>query len=596
MVLLLTVARPGASHAAWSMHAGNAQHTALSTVPTQPLQAVHWQTPVDLKPQYSGDVLYIHYGSPVITEANTVILPVKVGAADTFRVEARRGSDGLLLWQLPTDYQLPPHGWVPSVGLTLAHQGRVYFPGAGGTLLWTNGLDTPSAHTAVRAAFFGNAAYASNPAAFNASLRVCTPLTADSEGTVYFGVQAVIANPLGITNAIAAVDESGVGRWVSVGAASEGQAIQVATNCAPALSRDEQTLYIACRGNSSTPGFLVALSTSDLSTQHVRPLADPATGLSANVSNNGTATPMVAPDDKVYYGVLENPFGVNAQRGWMLQFDAALNPAGAPGAFGWDHTPSLVPAAAAPVYSGTSSYLIMTKYNFYAGTGGNGENKIGLLDPLVAQVDGFSGETVMKEVATILGATPDPDAGPSYPTAVKEWCINTAVVDPFTHSVLAGAEDGKLYRWDLATNTFSETLVLTPGLGEAYTPTVSGPDGQVYAINNATLFAVGASNVGVLPPGPDVRALELGTLTPNPFTMRTRFSFRLPGERHVRLEVIDVAGARVRTLADGTYDAGEHWMEWDGRDGARHASRAGVYFVRLTDGSSTVARRVLFTP
>jgi hypothetical protein len=31
---------------------------------------------------------------------------------------------------------------------------------------------------------------------------------------------------------------------------------------------------------------------------------------------------------------------------------------------------------------------------------------------------------------------------------------------------------------------------LTSGVGEAYTPTVIGVDGTVYAINNAILFAV----------------------------------------------------------------------------------------------------------
>src|SRR6185312_9428310 len=72
------------------------------------------------------------------------------------------------------------------------------------------------------------------------------------------------------------------------------------------------------------------------------------------------------------------------------------------------------------------------------------------------------------------------------------WCINTAAVDPQTGSVLANSEDGKLYRWDLATNTFSEQITLTPGIGEAYTPTVIGVDGTVLAINNATLFAVRA--------------------------------------------------------------------------------------------------------
>ena len=98
----------------------------------------------------------------------------------------------------------------------------------------------------------------------------------------------------------------------------------------------------------------------------------------------------------------------------------------------------------------------------------------------------------MNEVLTIAGPTPDyPNRNPSHPNAVREWCINSAAVDPFTKSVLANNEDGKLYRWDLTSNTLSETNVLTPGIGEAYTPTLVGVNGIVYAINNATLFAIG---------------------------------------------------------------------------------------------------------
>src|SRR5262249_19215270 len=39
--------------------------------------------------------------------------------------------------------------------------------------------------------------------------------------------------------------------------------------------------------------------------------------------------------------------------------------------------------------------------------------------------------------------------------------------------------------------TLSEAVTLSPGIGEAYTPTVIGPDGTVYAINQAILDAVG---------------------------------------------------------------------------------------------------------
>jgi hypothetical protein len=56
--------------------------------------------------------------------------------------------------------------------------------------------------------------------------------------------------------------------------------------------------------------------------------------------------------------------------------------------------------------------------------------------------------------------------------------------------MLANNEDGVLYRWDLTNNTLSQSIRLTSGLGEAYTPTAIGADGAVYAINNATLFSV----------------------------------------------------------------------------------------------------------
>jgi hypothetical protein len=68
--------------------------------------------------------------------------------------------------------------------------------------------------------------------------------------------------------------------------------------------------------------------------------------------------------------------------------------------------------------------------------------------------------------------TPDPDVGPGFPNAVREWCINTAAVDPFSKSIMVNSEDGKLYRWDLTTNTLADAVALSAGVLEAYTPTV----------------------------------------------------------------------------------------------------------------------------
>jgi len=183
---------------------------------------------------------------------------------------------------------------------------------------------------------------------------------------------------------------------------------------------------------------------------------------------------------------LEGSPGENNYRGWLLHFNSTLTQTKIPGAFGWDDTASIVPASVVPSYHGSSSYLLMTKYNNYANAGGNGSNKIAILDPMNTEIDPVSGATVMNEVLTILGPTPNTGL-----PGVREWCINSAAVDPFTRSVLANNEDGNLYRWDLTSNTLIQAVTLTSGIGEAYTPTLIGVDGIVYAINDAMLYAVG---------------------------------------------------------------------------------------------------------
>lgn len=480
---------------AWFGYGRDPQHTAVSAIASQDLGRIAWSSPVDLAPQYTpGGALLTHYGSPVVTTRNTVVIPVKTGATGGYRVEGRDGAAGTLAWSATTDYLTPPRNWLPPYNLLLTAQGRLYAPGSGGKLLVRADADAATG-TFTPHVFYGAAAYTANPAAFDASVFINTPLTADAQGNVFFGFQVTGANPAGLVSGIARIAPDGTGIWVGAAAAAGDPAIQKpAMNCAPALSLDGSTVYIAVN-IAVTPGvtqrgILLALDSTTLATRASVALTDPNLGTAARISDDGTSSPVIGPDGRVFYGVLEAAFPTHNARGWLLQFDALLAPAGVPGSFGWDVSPSVIPASMVPSYGGTSTYLLAQKYNNYRGVGtGDGLNRLAVLDPRASQADPIvPGVQVMREVLTILGPTQDGNT-----TGRREWCINTMAADPQRGSILANNEDGRLYRWDLATNTLTQSLQLTTGIGQAYTPTLVGADGAVYAIANATLYSVRAS-------------------------------------------------------------------------------------------------------
>lgn len=475
----------------WPGYGRDPQHHANFPLASQNLVRVRWSTPVDQQPQYNGNDLLIHYGSPLVTMNGTVLVTVKTGAGGGFQIEAHRSSDGALLWTLPTDYTLPPHNWTPSCGSTLTPYNVLAVPAAGGTVLARFAPDLANGPVA-RIAFYGLANYQANPAVYDSNVIIDTPITSDLRGNVYFGFVVLGSTPIGLQSGIARIAANGTGTWVSAAAAANDSNIRkVAYNCAPALSPDGRSLYIGVNDMSSSGfgrGYLLKLDSQTLVQQARVRLKDVRNVThDGYLADDGTQSPTVGPDGDVFYGVLENQFGTNHLRGWMLHFDASLSQLKLPGAFGWDDTASIVPAAAVPLYTGTSSYLILTKYNDYGSGGGTGLNKLAVLDPNVAMTDPISGATVMNEVLTILGPTPDQN----FPGGVREWCINTAAVDAQRHSAVVNNEDGKVYRWDFATNTLSQVVALTTGIGEAYTPTIIGNDGTIYAINNAVLYAVG---------------------------------------------------------------------------------------------------------
>lgn len=69
---------------------------------------------------------------------------------------------------------------------------------------------------------------------------------------------------------------------------------------------------------------------------------------------------------------------------------------------------------------------------------------------------------------------------------------------------------------------------------------------------------------------------------PNPFNPETRISFALAIPTDLTLEIFNIKGQKVRTLARGTYPAGAHNMTWNGRDDQGREVASGVYMYRLS--------------
>jgi hypothetical protein len=79
---------------------------------------------------------------------------------------------------------------------------------------------------------------------------------------------------------------------------------------------------------------------------------------------------------------------------------------------------------------------------------------------------------------------------------------------------------------------------------------------------------------------------------PNPFNQSTSIAFRLPASMPVDLGVYDVGGRLVRRLVRSGLEAGEHRVEWDGRDASGHLAANGSYLCRFRAGGFSSSRMI----
>jgi hypothetical protein len=105
------------------------------------------------------------------------------------------------------------------------------------------------------------------------------------------------------------------------------------------------------------------------------------------------------------------------------------------------------------------------------------------------------------------------------------------------------------------------TLEVTPGFKRGFIGIGMGVDGEI--INRPTEFSL-AQNY------------------PNPFNPETNIQFNLPSAQNVNVVVFNLLGQHVKTLVDGTFEAGTHSVIWNGTNDDGINVPSGIYFYKMT--------------
>jgi outer membrane protein assembly factor BamB len=527
--------------ATWPQFGRDATHAGNTTVPGQPfrtvLAAVTMDPFVETERELFGDDLLVHYAAPVI-DGDDVFVEVKAGtytpnnwSTQTWGVQAYRweGSKLVARWTTMSDWKPVPFTG-GGIGPTLEPvfqpvlaNGFIYMPGLAGHLIRLNRdtgaiLDFPGAIT---------------PSVDFLSF-VSGPLVVDSSGSIYYNriflttanspwttdIRGAALMRIGPNGAVTMADYANI---VSGAPAATAQCLgafddsqlpwppspnvlppsvtcgsqRPGINIAPAVAPDG-TVYTVSRAHfNSRWSYLVALN-ADMTPKWSASLRDrfndgcnvllPASGTpggcragalqgvdpSDNTPGAGRAfddsssSPLIAPDGSVLFAAYTR---YNYSQGHLMHFSARGDYLGAY-PFGWDITPAVHPH--------DSTYSIVTKENHY-NVGSYCDSSSSC--PAVRRANDPLGFFVTRLSASLSVEyqLPNPNE--------QEWCVNGPAIDRDGVAYM-NAEDGSLYSIN-ANGSLRQSIVLTPVVGQAYTPLAIDDRGRVYAEKAGILFVVG---------------------------------------------------------------------------------------------------------
>lgn len=143
--------------------------------------------------------------------------------------------------------------------------------------------------------------------------------------------------------------------------------------------------------------------------------------------------------------------------------------------------------------------------------------------------------------------------------------------------------------------TFETSQTPANGEVELYLNLLSDPTENYTVVMKASTLSTSSTNDRVALP----RLLTITQSYPNPFSAGENnivsIGYTTPRTGVISLTVYNLLGKEVRTLVNEVKGAGAYTVLWDGRDNNNAPLPTGIYVYKISNGSTTLTKRLLLT-
>ena len=183
---------------------------------------------------------------------------------------------------------------------------------------------------------------------------------------------------------------------------------------------------------------------------------------------------------------------------------------------------------------------------------------------------------------------------------------------------LTATQEGNIVhlKWDFPYSSFNNvgfrvhrngifigTVLTSTGLLEYWDRNIEAYNSYIYQVNAVYGNPAGSSGLSNeafidVVSGSDLISQKVKTELlnnyPNPFNPETIISFNLKEKYHVLLEVFNIKGELVRTLANREFNQGKSSVIWNGKDDNGKDAASGIYFYRLLTVDYISVKKMIF--